>query len=51
MQIITETAQAKRMLEDVEDRHGEILKLEKSLLELHGLFSEMAILVDEQVRF
>lgn len=38
------------MLADVEARHNDILKLEKSLRELHDLFLEMATLVESQVR-
>lgn len=44
-----QTEQAKQMLADVEARHNDILKLEKSLKELHDLFLEMAILVESQV--
>ncbi|ODM87695.1 Syntaxin-1A, partial [Orchesella cincta] len=46
--IIMETKQAKQMLEDVEARHKDILKLEQSLTDLHGLFSELAMLVETQ---
>jgi len=46
--IMMQTEQAKQMLADVEARHNDILKLEKSLKELHDLFLEMAILVESQ---
>ncbi|ODM92104.1 Syntaxin-1A [Orchesella cincta] len=46
--IIMETEQARQMLADVEARHNDILKLEKSLKELHDLFLEMALLVESQ---
>lgn len=46
--IIMETEQARQMLADVEARHNDILKLEKSLKELHDLFLEMAMLVESQ---
>jgi hypothetical protein len=39
------------MLADVEARHNDIIKLEKSLRELHDMFLEMAMLVESQVRF
>ncbi len=46
-----ETEQARQMLADVEARHNDIIKLEKSLKELHDLFLEMALLVESQVGF
>lgn len=46
--LIMETEQAKQILADVEFRHDDIIKLEKSLKELHGLFLEMSLLVDRQ---
>jgi len=46
--IITETQETKRQLEDIHIRHEELLRLEKSILELRNLFVEMAILVEQQ---
>ncbi|KAL1132345.1 hypothetical protein AAG570_010301, partial [Ranatra chinensis] len=46
--IITETLEVKRALEDVQTRHQELLSLEKSIQELRDLFLEMSILVNQQ---
>lgn len=46
-----ETAQAKQSLADIEARHGDIIKLEKSIKELHDMFIDMAALVQTQVKF
>lgn len=35
---------------DIEDRHADIIKLEKSIRELHDMFVDMALLVENQVR-
>ena len=51
VQIITDTAQAKQTLADIEARHEDILKLEKSIKELYEMFMDMAMLVESQVRF
>ncbi len=48
-QIMVETAQAKQSLADIEARHGDIMKLEKSIRELHDMFIDMAALVQTQV--
>ena len=48
-QIITETQQAKQSLADIEARHADIMKLEKSIKELHDMFMDMAMLVESQV--
>ncbi len=40
--------EAKRALEEIKDRHEEIIKLEKSIKELHQLFLDMAVLIDQQ---
>ncbi len=47
---MVETAQAKQSLADIEARHGDIIKLEKSIKELHDMFIDMAALVQTQVR-
>ncbi|XP_064620414.1 syntaxin isoform X8 [Lineus longissimus] len=46
--IITETQQAKQSLADIEARHADIMKLEKSIKELHDMFMDMAMLVESQ---
>ncbi|KAG8172825.1 hypothetical protein JTE90_026646, partial [Oedothorax gibbosus] len=46
--IVIETQQARQTLADIEDRHADILKLEKSIRELHDMFLDMAVLVEEQ---
>lgn len=49
VQIITEAQLAKQSLKDIESRNTDILKLEKSITELHDIFMDMAMLVDNQV--
>lgn len=44
-----DTAQAKQSLKDIEARHNDILKLEKSITELRDMFLDMAMLVEQQV--
>ncbi|XP_077299883.1 syntaxin 1A isoform X3 [Arctopsyche grandis] len=46
--IIMETQQAKQTLADIEARHADIIKLENSIRELHGMFMDMAMLVESQ---
>eukprot|EP00111_Clytia_hemisphaerica_P017247 TCONS_00051050-protein len=46
--IVTDTDDAKRRLKEVEDRHNDIIKLEKSVQELHSLFKDISILIDKQ---
>jgi len=41
-------AAAKNALLDIQERHKEILKIEKSINELHQLFVDMAVLVENQ---
>jgi t-SNARE complex subunit (syntaxin) len=45
-----ETQQAKQTLADIEARHNDIIKLETSIRELHDMFMDMAMLVEQQVR-
>ena len=47
-QILTDTQQAKQSLADIEARHADIMKLEKSIRELHDMFLDMAMLVESQ---
>ena len=42
--------EVKKTLEEVQIRHQELMKLEKSIMELKTLFVEMALLVEQQVR-
>lgn len=46
--IIMETQQAKQSLAEIEARHSDIMKLEKSILELRDLFVDLANLVELQ---
>ncbi|KAF6767968.1 hypothetical protein AHF37_11744 [Paragonimus kellicotti] len=46
--IMTCTDEAKRSLSDIEARHADIIRLEKSIEELHDLFLTMALTVDSQ---
>ena len=39
---------AKRALEEMQERHQDIMNIEKSILELHQLFVEMSTLVEQQ---
>lgn len=45
-----ETQQAKQTLADIQARHADIIKLETSIRELHDMFMDMAMLVENQVR-
>ena len=49
LQIIMETQQARQTLADIEARHADIMKLENSIRELHDMFMDMAMLVENQV--
>lgn len=40
--------ETKEALSDIEARHDDIVKLEKSIKELHQLFMDMAIMVEQQ---
>jgi len=40
--------EANQALSDIKDRHEDILRLERSLKELHDMFVDMALLVEEQ---
>ena len=46
--VVTHTPQARQRLNDIQDRHADILKLEHSIKELHELFMDMAMLIDNQ---
>ncbi|KAJ3346663.1 hypothetical protein HDU91_006980, partial [Kappamyces sp. JEL0680] len=40
--------EAKKALEDIQNKHREVMKIEKSILELQQLFMDMAVLVAAQ---
>ncbi|CAO3600559.1 unnamed protein product [Absidia cylindrospora] len=42
------TGQAKAVLNEVQDRHQDIKRIEKTILELHQLFMDMSMLVEQQ---
>ncbi|XP_044259981.1 syntaxin-1A-like isoform X2 [Tribolium madens] len=46
--ILAETAEAKRILADVEERHQKLLQIERMLTEVRDLFIQMSILIDSQ---
>src|SRR5690349_5099533 len=47
--MIMDTERARKTLSQVEDRHNEIIKLEKSILKVNKLFKELAEYVELQV--
>lgn len=49
--LLTETREAREKLEEIQARHEDILKIEKSIRELHEMFVDMATLVENQVWF
>lgn len=51
LQLIIQTEQEKERLADIEARHNDIIKLEKSIGELHDMFIDMAMIVENQVSF
>ncbi|XP_046396421.1 syntaxin-like isoform X2 [Ischnura elegans] len=46
--VLMETMEARRVLDEVKARHEEIIKIEQSIRELRDLFVDMAILVEAQ---
>lgn len=46
--ILAETVEAKRQLQDIEERHQQLLKIERMLEEVRDMFLQMAILIDNQ---
>lgn len=42
------SGQAKAVLSEVQSRHDDIKKIEKTILELHQLFVDMQMMVEEQ---
>ena len=43
-----DTQQARQTLADIEARHEDIMKLEKSIKEVHDMFVDMATLIEKQ---
>jgi len=46
--IIMDSKQTKQALSDIEARHQDIIKLESSIRELHDMFMDMAMMVEQQ---
>ncbi|XP_067206592.1 syntaxin-1A-like isoform X2 [Linepithema humile] len=46
--ILEDSKIARRQLSDIQSRHDDVLKLEKSLIEVRDIFAEMAFLIDKQ---
>eukprot|EP00118_Oscarella_pearsei_P025722 m.308654 g.308654 ORF g.308654 m.308654 type:complete len:298 (+) comp44446_c0_seq1:164-1057(+) len=46
--ILVDNEQMRRALGEIETRHGDIMRIEKSMKELYDLFMDMAVLVQEQ---
>lgn len=44
-----QTTAAKQSLMEIEARHADILKLERSIEEMKDMFTNIALLVDQQV--
>jgi syntaxin 1A/syntaxin 1B/2/3 len=40
--------EAKKALEDIQTKHAEVVKIEKSILELQQLFMDMAVMIATQ---
>lgn len=45
---VANAADAKRLLGEMNERHDEIMSLEKSVIELHQLFTDLAMLIEQQ---
>jgi len=45
---LMDTQQSKQALNDIEARHNDIMKLETSIRELHDMFMDMAMMVEQQ---
>ncbi|XP_024884819.1 syntaxin-1A-like [Temnothorax curvispinosus] len=46
--ILEDSKIARQQLSDIESRHNDVLKLEKSITEVRDIFAEMAFLIEEQ---
>lgn len=49
IQILTDAQATRQALNEIESRHDEILKLEKSIRDLHDMFQYLAMEVEAQV--
>ena len=45
---VANSADAKRLLDEVSDRHEDLMIMQKSVIELNQLFQDLAILIDQQ---
>lgn len=50
LQILIDAKATKQALNEIESRHDEILKLEKSIKDLHDMFQYLAMEVEAQVK-
>ncbi|TGZ52668.1 Syntaxin-1B [Temnothorax longispinosus] len=48
--ILEDSKIARQQLSDIESRHNDVLKLEKSITEVRDIFAEMAFLIEEQAK-
>jgi syntaxin 1A len=48
-QIISDTQRARQTLSDIEARHSDIMKLEEGIREVHDMFVDMGMWVEQQV--
>lgn len=48
---MVDTQKARQTLDAIEARHRDIVKVEKSVHELHDMFRDLALLVESQVGF
>lgn len=46
--ILQDSKLAKQQLSDIQDRHKELVKIEKSIAEIRDMFTEIAFLVEKQ---
>lgn len=48
-QILEDSKIARQQLSDIKSRHNDVVKLEKSIVEIRDMFAEMAFLIEKQV--
>lgn len=48
-QILEDSRIARQQLSDIQSRHNDIVKIEKSIGEVRDMFTEMAFLIERQV--
>lgn len=49
LQILEDSRIARQQLSEIESRHQEVLKVEKSIVEIRDIFREMAFMIEKQV--